>query len=1138
MGIFHHHAYTPRDNPDNLRSSQLLSVIDVVSEGPVEGLVDGLKSVLVNGTSVLAPDGKVNVHGVSMGFNVGTVDQSSMKGFESTSKETLINADITKKSDVTRTLSGKNIDRLRITLGVRQLFSINKKGETEDASVTLQILIKECAEYKVYKKIKVTGRTHEPFAFSVTLENLPAGSFDVRVERLTPDSENTRLLNKTFWSGYTEITDIQQCFPNTAVIGLKIDSERSGNQQAQRNYHLRGRIVKVPSNYDPVNRVYKKGIWDGEFREAWTDNPAWCLYDLLTHPRYGLFKNSAIAYVDKWSLYNIGRYCDESVKDGFGGEEPRIRCNAWLTEQRKAFDVIRDFCGMMRCMPVWNGQQLTFIQDAPSKTIWTYTNANVAGGQFHYSFSALKDRHNAVEVRFIDPLNNWQPTIELVEDHDAITRYGRNLLKIDAFGCTSRGQAHRTGLWIIQTEILETQTVDFCVGAEGLRHIPGDIFEVCDNDYAGTALGGRILAVSLERKQVTLDRAVTIPNEGTVTMNLIDSTGMPKKVIVTGQSEPNCVAVAELPDGIAPMSVWGLKLPALRQRLFRCIAIRESDNGGYAVTALQHSPDKAARADKGMHFDEPPASERATLPPAVQHLCVTFNMEGGNITARARWEWLRTVVSAHFEIRVTRGNDDTGQIVTGQRLDKPECIFTFPGPGCYCVTVCSVNAVGQRSDPVSVLVGVKAPDSPVQINVTPGYFQVTLVPYQHIYEAAIRFEFWFSTVRLKDPQQADSEAQYLGEGTSWIKDGLKPGTESWFYIRSVNAIGKSPFIEKSARPSDKAEDYLNFYKGKITQSHLGDDLLKHMTELQEGTARIEDIHKSWKDTEGLLNSQWSVKLQQLKNGQYCMAGFGMGIEEKPEGMQSQILMAADRLEFVNPGNGNTVPALVIEHDEIYFREALIKHLRAVSVTSSGSPPSFSLTPEGELTAKKANISGAVYAMSGELEKVRIRENCIIEGVLDASQITGDIYNVQSGGVTLPKKGVFSWSDKAGEHVLFRIVGESFDRILESNLTLTAECIKNRQEFRLIIRHHRGPVTHEDCVLDYADTGNKGKSPGMSYRLNGISLPAIGRSRVHELIMIIYNSGRHGGVICKAPPGELPKFTAYRAGKTFVSDGER
>lgn len=1137
MSVLHHHGKTPHDKPDNLRSSQVLSVMDVISEGPVAGLVDGLKSVLINGTPVLGPDGQVNVQGVSMHFHAGTADQPPLSGFEASAREKLINADVIAQYAITRTVDGKETDRLRLTLGVRQLFSVNKKGETQDASVNLQIHVRHPAGWKTEKSITVKGCTHEPFTFSVVLDDLPAAPFDIGVTRTTPDSKNSQLQNKTFWSSYTEITDVRQCYPHTAVTGLKIDSEKSGNQRADRNYLMRGRLVRVPANYDPVTRRYAAERWNGEFKEAWTDNPAWCLYDLLTNPRYGLGQRMGIAEVDKWALYNIAQYCDGSVNDGYGGKEPRIRCNAWLTQKRKAWDVISDFCSMMRCMPVWSGQRLTFIQDAPSDVVWTYTRASVAGGQFHYSFSALKDRHNAVEVRFIDPHNNWQPSVELVVDREAIKRYGRNLLKVDAFGCTSRGQAHRTGLWIIQTELLETQTVDFCVGAEGLRHIPGDIFEICDNDYAGTATGGRIIATEPEKKRLRLDRPVSLPRKGRATLNLMSENGQPVTVSVTGHPEPDCVEVDSMPEGITSFSVWGLKLPGLRQRLFRCVAIRESENGGYAVTALQHCPEKQARVDEGRRFSEPPASEHAVLPPAVRHLRVSVSTSSGRIQALARWEILRTLSSVLFEIRVTRGHDATEPLVFSNTSDRPECAFTLPDTGRYTLSVCSVSEAGQKSEPVSVDITVAAPEPPVSIDVTSGYFQVTLVPHQAAYDATVRYEFWYAGTRLTDAQQAESQAQYLGEGSSWIKDGLMPGNVHYFYIRSVNALGKSAFTEQAASPSDKAEDYLAFYKGKISDTHLGQSLLTKMDQLSEGAAKIGKIEKSWKDTEGRLNSQWSVKLQQLKNGQYCMTGFGMGIEEKPGGMQSQILMAADRVAFVNPANGNTVPALVIEQDELFFREALIKHLRAVSLVSSGSPPSFSLMPDGKLTAKQADISGTLRATAGELEHVTIKDSCTIEGVLDAKQITGDIYNVQSGGVTLPK-GVFSWSDKAGEHVLFRIAGETFDRIFESNLTLTAECIKNRQEFKLIVRHHTKPAFYEDHVLAYADTGNKGKSPGMSYKLNGFRLPAIGRSRVHEIIMVIGNSGRRGGVVCKAPPDEVPRFTAYRAGRQFVTGAER
>ncbi|SNY70859.1 phage tail tip protein J-related protein [Pantoea sp. GL120224-02] len=1130
MSIFHHHDKTPHDKSDNLRSSQVLSVIDIISEGPIAGPVSGLKSVLVNGTPVLGTDGQVNIQGVNMHFHAGTAEQPPLSGFESSAREKLINADVTAQYAVTRTVDGKETDRLRLTLGVHQLFSVNKKGETQDTSVNLQIHIRHPAGWKTEKDITVKGCTHEPYAFSVVLEDLPTPPFDVRVQRVTTDSTDNHLFNKTFWSSYTEITDIRQCYPCTAVVGLKIDSERSGNQRAQRSYQMRGRLVKVPVTYDPLTRSYASDRWYGDFKEAWTDNPAWCLYDLLTHPRYGLGRRMGIADVDKWALYNIARYCDVSVGDGYGGQEPRIRCNAWLTQQRKTFDAISDFCAMMRCMPVWNGQRLTFIPDAPSDTVWTYTNPSVAGGQFHYSFSALKDRHNAIEVRFIDPHNNWQPSVELVEDREAIKRYGRNLLKVDAFGCTSRGQAHRHGLWIIETELLETQTVDFCVGAEGLRHIPGDIFEICDNDYAGTATGGRIIAAEPEKKLLRLDRPVSLPGKGRATLNLISETGQPVTVSVTGHPEPDCVEVDSMPEGIMSLSVWGLKLPGLRQRLFRCVAIRESENGGYAVTALQHCPEKQARVDEGRRFSEPPASEHGMLPPAVRHLHVSVSASSGHIHAIARWEILRTLSSARFDIRVTRGDDASGNLVFSHRVDKPECTFTLPDPGGYRVSVWSLNEAGQKSEPVMTGITVAAPEPPVSVDVTPGYFQVTLVPHQAVYDATVRYEFYFATHKITNSADVETQAQYLGEGTSWIKDGLKHDRNYYFYVRSVNPLGKSDYLEKIARASEDADGYLEFFKHKITDTHLGKDLLQKMTVLGKGASKIEEISKSWTDTQGHLNSLWSVKMQQLRDGKYCLAGFGMGIEEKPDGMQSQILMAADRVAFVNPRNGNHSPALVIEDDRIFFDEALIKKLQAVSITGSGTPPAFELTPEGKLTAKKADISGTIRALKGELDNVLIKDTCTIDGTLDAKHITGDIYNAQSGGIDLPS-GKFSWSDTGGWHVIFHIAGENFDRILDTNLTVTAECRSQRQQFHLLLSSEG-----EEKHLCKADTGNKGRLPGMNFRLQGIRLPAIGRGKQHALMMKIGDSYRSSSVYCKPPAGEVPRFAVYRAGNAFITSG--
>ena len=549
---------TPHEAPDDLKSSQMLTVVDAICEGPIEGPVDGLKSVRINKTPVLDSDGNAMVHGVTVVYRVGEDEQTAMEGFEDSGAETLLGVEVKKSEPVTRTITTKTLDRLRFTFGVQSLVSTSTKGDRNPTSVQMLIQFRRDGQWQVERDITITGKTTTQFLASVVIDDLPPRPFEVRMLRLTDDSMTDLLQNKTVWSGYTEIIDVKQRYPNTAVIGVKVDAEQFGSQQVTRNYLLRGRIVPVPSNYDPLKRTYT-GLWDGTFKPAWTDNPAWCVLDMLTHPRYGMGSRIGVADVDKWALYAIAQYCDQPVPDGFGGTEPRITCNAYLTDQRKAWDVLGDFCSLMRCMPVWNGSTLTFVQDRPADKVWTYTQSNVVmpadGAPFIYSFSALKERHNAAEVRYTDPNNGWETSTELVENDAAIRRYGRNVLKMDAFACTSRGQAHRAGLWAITTELLETQTVDFSVGAEGLRHVPGDIIEVCDSDYAGVTVGGRVLSVDSLTRTLTLDREVEIPASGNVVLNLVGSDGQPVTVAVTAHPAPDRVTVSQLPDGVAAYSV-------------------------------------------------------------------------------------------------------------------------------------------------------------------------------------------------------------------------------------------------------------------------------------------------------------------------------------------------------------------------------------------------------------------------------------------------------------------------------------------------------------------------------------------------------------------------------------------------------
>ncbi|EFN2595389.1 host specificity protein J [Escherichia coli] len=1035
MGKGSSKGHTPREAKDNLKSTQLLSVIDAISEGPIEGPVDGLKSVLLNSTPVLDSEGNTNISGVTVVFRAGEQEQTPPEGFESSGSETVLGTEVKYDTPITRTITSANIDRLRFTFGVQALVETTSKGDRNPSEVRLLVQIQRNGGWVTEKDITIKGKTTSQYLASVVVDNLPPRPFSIRMRRMTPDSTTDQLQNKTLWSSYTEIIDVKQCYPNTALVGVQVDSEQFGSQQVSRNYHLRGRILQVPSNYNPQTRQYS-GIWDGTFKPAYSNNMAWCLWDMLTHPRYGMGKRLGAADVDKWALYVIGQYCDQSVPDGFGGTEPRITCNAWLTTQRKAWDVLSDFCSAMRCMPVWNGQTLTFVQDRPSDKVWTYNRSNVVmpddGAPFRYSFSALKDRHNAVEVNWIDPDNGWETATELVEDTQAIARYGRNVTKMDAFGCTSRGQAHRAGLWLIKTELLETQTVDFSVGAEGLRHVPGDVIEICDDDYAGISTGGRVLAVNSQTRTLTLDREITLPSSGTTLISLVDGSGNPVSVEVQSVTDGVKVKVSRVPDGVAGYSVWGLKLPTLRQRLFRCVSIRENDDCTYAITAVQHVPEKEAIVDNGAHFDgDQSGTVNGVTPPAVQHLTAEVTADSGEYQVLARWDTPKVVKGGSFMLRLTVAADDGSErLVSTARTTETTYRFTQLALGNYRLTVRAVNAWGQQGDPASVLFRIAAPAAPSRIELTPGYFQITATPHLAVYDPTVQFEFWFSEKRIADIRQVETTARYLGTALYWIAASIniKPGHDYYFYIRSVNTVGKSAFVEAVGRASDDASGYLDFFKGEIGKTHLAQELWTQIDngqlapdlaeirtsitdvsneitqtvnkKLEDQSAAIQQIQKVQVDTNNNLNSMWAVKLQQMQDGRLYIAGIGAGIENTPDGMQSQVLLAADRIAMVNPANGNTKPMFVGQGDQIFMNDVFLKRLTAPTITSGGNPPAFSLTPDGRLTAKNADISGSVNANAGTLNNVTINENCRVLGKLSANQIEGDL--VKTVGKAFPR----------------------------------------------------------------------------------------------------------------------------------------
>ncbi|WP_131727983.1 phage tail tip protein, partial [Escherichia coli] len=492
------------------------------------------------------------------------------------------------------------------------------------------------------------------------------------------------------------------------------------------------------------------------------------------------------------------------------------------------------------------------------------------------------------------------------------------------------------------------------------------------------------------------------------------------------------VKVSRVPDGVAEYSVWGLKLPTLRQRLFRCVSIRENDDGTYAITAVQHVPEKEAIVDNGAHFDgDQSGTVNGVTPPAVQHLTAEVTADSGKYQVLARWDTPKVVKGVSFLLRLTVAADDGSErLVSTARTTETTYRFTQLALGNYRLTVRAVNAWGQQGDPASVSFRIAAPAAPSRIELTPGYFQITATPHLAVYDPTVQFEFWFSEKRIADIRQVETTARYLGTALYWIAASIniKPGHNYYFYVRSVNTVGKSAFVEAVGQPSDDASGYLDFFKGEIGKTHLAQELWTQIDngqlapdlaeirtsitdvsneitqtvnkKLEDQSAAIQQIQKVQVDTNNNLNSMWAVKLQQMQDGRLYIAGIGAGIENTPAGMQSQVLLAADRIAMINPANGNTKPMFVGQGDQIFMNDVFLKRLTAPTITSGGNPPAFSLTPDGKLTAKNADISGSVNANSGTLNNVTINENCQIKGKLSANQIEGDI--VKTVGKAFPR----------------------------------------------------------------------------------------------------------------------------------------
>lgn len=809
-------ARTPHEAPDSLRSSQRLRAIGLISLGPIKGPANKWKSTYFDNTPIQNANGvddndesSFNFKNTEIAYTLGTQDQMPLQGFEMSEREVSVGAEIKNVTPVTRTVIDPDVTRLRITCGVSALFSQNENGDTEGTSVSLEILIN--GQSRAVKNI--SGKSSSRFYRSYIIDNLPPKPFTITVKRLTADSKSQRLQNGTHWVSYTEIIDTKLSYPNMALIGIKTDSRYNPNFPNV-NLLLYGRLVKVPSTYNPETRTYAPGIWRGDWKEEWTDNPAWIFYDLVTNSLAGLGKRIGEYGLDKFQLYQIAKYCDELVDDGYGGKEPRMVSNLWITEQRDAYNVLSDMASVFRSIAVWNGTQFSAIQDRTSDPVCLYTQSNVVDGKFSRQFAAGKTIFTAVEVEYADERNFYQKAVEYVADDLMIARYGYNVKKITAYGCTSRGQAHRYGKWVLETSRLEQCTITFVVGRQGLLHLPGDIIEIADNDFAGKTLGGRVVAIN--GKTVTLDQPVEITGNSYLSY-LNDEMQLVKiKIINADNTNKSVVTLETNPVGLNVMDDWVLKTPQVSTQLYRALGITENDDGSYTITALQHEPQKEAIVDGSASF-VPVVTTMHNGLTKVTNADVVYSADGIRLT----WSVPTTDTILTYEVRLYRN----GKVFkTYLNLKNPEISFEGLPDGSYTAEIRAKNQSGQLSDPVTR-------SFEINLNIPRFVTKSLLFAIELDWDLPKTFTPGFSTEiwrsNTNDISTAVKVATLPYPQSNYVINGVPLSTGYYFYLRGVDKQGnKGEFTEAVFGEADHNPDnLLNALEGKITKSQLGQELI-------------------------------------------------------------------------------------------------------------------------------------------------------------------------------------------------------------------------------------------------------------------------------------------------------------------------
>ncbi len=832
-------AKTPTLINDNLYHKQFYRVLDIISEGPIYGPVNTkapLNSVMLNDTPVTDANGNTSVPGVSVAWRNGTLDQSPINGFNAIESTVIVNAQVKHDTPIIRTVSDPNVARVRLNIGVDSLVQSDEQNNQHNTSVMMMIDVKPSSSsaWTLVKDVtigpgKISGEYLEAHIINAPDEK----PFDIRVRRVTADSTSDLLRNGTRWSSYSEIIDDNLSYPHTAVAGAVIDHDQYTDTPT-RTYHLRGLIVDVPDNYNPETRTYS-GLWLGGFKKAYTNNPAWIFRYLVKNERFGLARHAGYIDVDDGALYTLSQYCDQLVDDGYGGLEPRVTLNAYITEQMSARDLLDNIAGMFRGIALWDGQRLTVMIDAPQDPIATITNANVVDGAFTRSSIARAECYNAVIVSWTDPENGWEQSKEYVADDELIARDGYNETTLEAFGCTSRGQAYRAGKWLIETAKREPSKFTFKMARDAIHFTPGDIIEILDNNRAGARLGGRIVVNS--GRVITVDKVDSEYIAPGDTISLLDSDGKFKKHQITGVSG-NKITLASAPAWIRNGTVFAVSTNAAKPVLCRITSVAETENNSvYTIEAAQHDPHKQAVVDNGAIFEINNDTLNHFRVPNIENLKV-LNVGSETVQCRATWETQTTTRRLTFEIRVYNAD---GAVVKSYETTNYSYDFYGIDSGTYSLGIRGRNDTGMKGAESIVDLVIGAPAAPIGVNWVPGVFQATVYPISRTtLTTDTSYEFYYSgETQITDPASVTTKAQYTGRGHQWTFGGMNTGHIYYVYVRTRNAFGVSDFVEASGKPTENFDEITDYVTKDVMNSKQFKEMVGDIKDLGDRTDLIE-----------------------------------------------------------------------------------------------------------------------------------------------------------------------------------------------------------------------------------------------------------------------------------------------------------